>query len=137
MLQAPVKMASLPPFHLTMTEDELRFFDRAKEYIGDEDKYADFMKTINLFSTDEIDVFTLFDRVKALLEGHAELWEWFTDFVGVEYVYLDGYHPEKVAGSKRKRSGDGENEEEEAESETPVRKLRDRKQKAAAPQKDE
>lgn len=62
--------------------DKLYFFDRAKKALLDNTTvYDEFLKLLNLFSKDILDVRTLVDRARAFL-GDGELMAEFKELVG-------------------------------------------------------
>jgi paired amphipathic helix protein Sin3a len=60
---------------------KLLFFDRAKKSLENRDVYDDFLKLLNLFSKDIIDVETLIERTKVFL-GDGDLMAEFKDLMG-------------------------------------------------------
>jgi paired amphipathic helix protein Sin3a len=61
--------------------DELVFFDRAKKTLESRETYEDFLKLLNLFNKDIIDVKILVERAQRFL-GENELLAQFKDIVG-------------------------------------------------------
>lgn len=68
---------------LTLME-ETTFFEKAKKFIGNKQIYTEFLKVLNLFSQDLIDVNELVDKVENYLGSSAELFDWFKNFVGYQ-----------------------------------------------------
>lgn len=65
--------------------EELNFFDKVKRAIGNKQTYNEFLKILNLYSQDIIDKVTLVERVDSFLgDNHADLLNWFKQFVGFE-----------------------------------------------------
>jgi paired amphipathic helix protein Sin3a len=62
---------------------KLLFFDRAKKSLENREVYEEFLKLLNLFSRDVIDVQTLIDRTRVFL-GDGELMAEFKDLVGYD-----------------------------------------------------
>ncbi|KAJ3492184.1 hypothetical protein NLJ89_g11268 [Agrocybe chaxingu] len=60
---------------------KLLFFDRAKKSLENRELYEEFLKLLNLFSKDIIDVATLIDRSRAFL-GEGDLMAEFKDLMG-------------------------------------------------------
>lgn len=54
-------------------QDKLLFFDRAKKSLEGREVYGEFLKLLDLFSSEIIDLRTLVDRAKGFL-GEGELW---------------------------------------------------------------
>jgi paired amphipathic helix protein Sin3a len=62
------------------TPDEIAFFDRVKKAIDDRTVYHEFLKTLNLFVQEIIDVRTLVDRARGFL--NEELLAQFKEILG-------------------------------------------------------
>jgi paired amphipathic helix protein Sin3a len=73
-----------PQSSLSVTQDELGFFDRAKKFISNKNSYTEFLKLINLFSQDLIDKNTLADRISAFIGGNPDLMSFFNRMISVE-----------------------------------------------------
>ena len=65
-------------------DEELEFFERAKRAIGNKTTYNEFLKVLNLFSQELIDIKTLVERVEPFLCWQPDLYEWFKKFVKFE-----------------------------------------------------
>jgi len=64
-----------------MTPDELLFFDRAKKTLDSQETYDEFLKLLNLFLKDIIDVKVLIQQAQTFL-GNGELLSQFKELVG-------------------------------------------------------
>lgn len=64
--------------------EETSFFDKAKKFIGNKQLYTEFLKILNLYSQDLLDVDGLVDKVEHYLGGSKELFTWFKNFVGYQ-----------------------------------------------------
>ena len=64
--------------------EELEFFERVKKTINYKPTYTEFLKVLNLYSQDIIDLRTLVERVSPYLERSPDLFEWFKRFVKFE-----------------------------------------------------
>ncbi|KAJ8613180.1 hypothetical protein MRB53_037046 [Persea americana] len=73
-----------PTVSLSVTTDELAFFDRAKKLIGNKATMNEFLKLCNLYSQDLIDKNMLVYRVQNFIGSSPELMTWFKNFVGYE-----------------------------------------------------
>ena len=62
-------------------QDELAFFDRAKNALKSRETYDEFLKLLNLFSREIIDARTLVVRAETYL-GDGELYNQFKDLMG-------------------------------------------------------
>ncbi|KAN0061779.1 hypothetical protein ACQY0O_005772 [Thecaphora frezii] len=90
------------------TIDEVAFFDRVKKHIDDRATYLEFLKLLNLYSQDIIDVRTLVERAGIFIGGHRELYAAFKGLCGYDmgkHGWLDAEDPivENVPASLRER----------------------------------
>ncbi|KAK5960695.1 transcriptional regulator SIN3 PWA37_002129 [Arxiozyma heterogenica] len=69
--------------NLTLME-ETTFFEKAKKFIGNKQIYTEFLKVLNLFSQDIININELVDKVENFLGGQPDLFNWFKNFVGYQ-----------------------------------------------------
>ena len=96
----------LPPHMAAM--DGVAFFDRVKKHIDDRATYMDFLKLLNLYSQDVIDVGTLVDRAAIFLGPQSELLASFKSLVGYDmgrHGWLENEDPvmENVPAVERER----------------------------------
>lgn len=75
------EMVPVPPM---ATMDEVAFFERVKKHLDDRTTYLDFLKLLNLYTQEVIDVATLVDRASLFLGGRSELFDAFKGLVGYE-----------------------------------------------------
>lgn len=73
-----------PAYAPLATLDEVAFFDRVKKHIDDRNAYLDFLKLLNLYTQDVIDVRTLVDKAAAFIGGHRDLFATFKSLCGYE-----------------------------------------------------
>jgi paired amphipathic helix protein Sin3a len=66
--------------------DEVAFFDKVKKYIDDKVTYHEFLKLINLFVQDMIDMRTLYERAELFIGNSPEVWTMFRRMIGVDDV---------------------------------------------------
>lgn len=66
------------------TMDEVAFFERVKKHLDDRTTYLDFLKLLNLYTQEVIDVSTLVDRAALFLGGHSDLFNAFKSLVGYD-----------------------------------------------------
>ena len=90
------------------TVDEVTFFERVKKHLDDRATYMDFLKLLNLYAQDMIDVPTLVDRVALFLNGRPELLGAFKTLVGYDmgrHGWLENEDPvlENVPALERER----------------------------------
>ncbi len=90
------------------TLDEVAFFDRVKKHIDDRTTYLDFLKLLNLYTQDIIDVKTLVDRAALFIGGNRELFATFKGLCGYDmgrHGWLDNEDPivENVPAPLRER----------------------------------
>ena len=102
---APGGVVQLP--HMA-TVDEVAFFERVKKHIDDRAAYVDFLKLLNLYTQDVIDIGTLVDRVTLFLGGQPELLAAFKTLTGYDmgkHGWLENEEPvlENVPALERER----------------------------------
>lgn len=90
------------------TVDEVAFFERVKKFIDDRPTYIEFLKLLNLFTQEIIDLRTLVDRAALFIGGHRELFTIFKNLCGYEMGkqgWLDNEDPiiENVPALQRDR----------------------------------
>ncbi|KPV76505.1 uncharacterized protein RHOBADRAFT_52502 [Rhodotorula graminis WP1] len=66
--------------------DEFGFFDRVKKHLDDRDAYTEFLKLLNLFTQEIIDVQTLLSKSLLFIGGDDHLVQQFKDLVGWDPV---------------------------------------------------
>ncbi|GMM54440.1 transcriptional regulator [Maudiozyma humilis] len=67
--------------NLTLVE-ETSFFDKVKKAVGTKQVYTEFLKILNLYSQDLLEVNELVEKVEYYLGPHKDLFDWFKNFVG-------------------------------------------------------
>jgi paired amphipathic helix protein Sin3a len=78
-----------------ISQEDVRFFDSVYKFIDDRQTYHEFLKLLNLFTQDIIDLPSLVSRAHLFLGGAPELWAQFREMVG----WHDGHVEErKVEG---------------------------------------
>lgn len=90
------------------TVDEVAFFERVKKHIDDRPTYIEFLKLLNLFTQDIIDMRTLVDRAALFIGGQRDLFDIFKALCGYEmgkHGWLDNEDPiiENVPAVQRER----------------------------------
>lgn len=90
------------------TVDEVAFFERVKKFIDDRPTYIEFLKLLNLFTQDIIDLRTLVDRAALFIGGNRDLFSTFKNLCGYEMGkqgWLDNEDPiiENVPALQRDR----------------------------------
>lgn len=66
--------------------DEFGFFDRVKKHLDDRDAYTEFLKLLNLFTQEIIDVQTLLSKSLLFIGGDENLVQGFKELVGWDMV---------------------------------------------------
>ena len=66
--------------------DEFGFFDRVKKHLDDKLAYTDFLKLLNLFTQEIIDVATLLEKALLFIGASDELVSQFKELVGWDPV---------------------------------------------------
>ncbi|ORY94197.1 hypothetical protein BCR43DRAFT_507394 [Syncephalastrum racemosum] len=64
--------------------DEVELFDRIRKYIGNKPSYEEFLKTLNLYTTQVINLDTLIVQVQSFIGNNKDLFEWFKYTVGYD-----------------------------------------------------
>ncbi|ORX34170.1 hypothetical protein BD324DRAFT_636920 [Kockovaella imperatae] len=64
--------------------EEVAFFDKVKKFVDDKVTYHEFLKLINLFVQDMIDVPTLVDRADFFIGNSGDIWVAFKKMVGAD-----------------------------------------------------
>ncbi|KAM0788132.1 hypothetical protein ACM66B_001297 [Microbotryomycetes sp. NB124-2] len=90
----PPPQPLLPPKPVASAPD-VAFFKRVKEYINDETTYHEFLKLLNLFTQDIINLPALVNRAYLFLQNEPTLWKEFRDIVG--------WGDEEVTGDMQRR----------------------------------
>ena len=70
--------------HTLASPDEVAFFDKVKKTIDDKVTYHEFLKLINLFVQDMIDVGTLLERAELFIGQSGDVWSMFKRIVGAD-----------------------------------------------------
>jgi len=78
--------------------DEVAFFDKVKKFIDDKVTYHEFLKLINLFVQDMIDIKTLVERAENFIGGAGDVWVMFRKIVGADDLGNVGPHPTSAQG---------------------------------------
>lgn len=62
----------------------MAFFDKVKKHIDDKVTYHEFLKLINLFVQDMIDIRTLYERAEQFIGQSGEVWTTFKRMLGTD-----------------------------------------------------
>lgn len=108
---AAAMQVGFPPGHPQAplaTVDEVSFFERVKKHVDDRPTYIEFLKLLNLYTQEIIDVRTLVDRAALFIGGHRELFATFKNLCGYEmgkHGWLENEDPiiENVPALQRER----------------------------------
>lgn len=73
-----------------ITSEELSLFDRIKRYIDDKATYQEFLKLLNLYTAEIIDMPTLLEKAFLFIGGNDEVFGLFREFVGEQDGFVDG-----------------------------------------------
>jgi histone deacetylase complex regulatory component SIN3 len=98
---------------LQKTREEVEFFERVKNYIGNRTAYAEFLKCLNLFSQDILRQDELVKLVANFIGSNGELFSWFKKYIGytgkLENISFDEVSPDEGTtrlSSRRRRELD-------------------------------
>lgn len=75
-------VSQVPPPSAQMTNEERLFFDRVADFIDDKFTYYEFLKLLNLYTQDIIDLPTLVSRAWLFIGSAPDLWLDFRHLVG-------------------------------------------------------
>jgi paired amphipathic helix protein Sin3a len=80
------------PHRTSATAEEVAFFDKVSAYINDKNLYHEFLKVLNLYTQDIVELHVLVSRARLFLKDSPELWAEFRDMVGWHdgMLYLNG-----------------------------------------------
>lgn len=70
--------------------DELALFDRVKKYLDDKAMYHEFLKLLNLYTQEIIDMPTLLEKAFLFIGSSDELFGLFREFVGEQDGFVEG-----------------------------------------------
>ena len=73
--------------------EEVAFFDKVKKFVDDKVTYHEFLKLINLFVQDMIDVPTLVERAEFFIGNAGDVWVFFKKMVGADDVVSNSMGP--------------------------------------------
>lgn len=73
-----------------VTTDELTLFDRIKKFIDDKTMYHEFLKLLNLYTQEIIDMPTLLEKAFLFIGSSDELFGLFREFVGEQDGFVEG-----------------------------------------------
>ncbi|KAI8342641.1 hypothetical protein BC941DRAFT_389690 [Chlamydoabsidia padenii] len=72
------------PLHPTVSSEEVDLFERIRKYIGNKPSYEEFLKTLNLYTQQIVDLDMLMDQVKVFIGSNKELFDWFKSVLAYE-----------------------------------------------------
>lgn len=83
-VHAPIPAQLLPPHpgRLAASPEEHMFFDKVSRYVEDHSTYQEFLKVLNLYSQEIIDLPTLVNRAQVFLSNAPDLFNEFKNIVG-------------------------------------------------------
>lgn len=73
-----------------ISSEELSLFDRIKKYIDDKATYHEFLKLLNLYTAEIIDMPTLLEKAFLFIGGNDEIFGLFREFVGEQDGFVEG-----------------------------------------------
>jgi len=95
--EAPITYPTNGPQTLA-SPDEVAFFDKVKKFIDDKVTYHEFLKLINLFVQDMIDIKTLVERAENFIGNAGDVWTTFKRIVGADDMNFVGPNPSSAQG---------------------------------------
>jgi paired amphipathic helix protein Sin3a len=73
-----------------VTTDELSLFDKIKKFIDDKTMYHEFLKLLNLYTQEIIDMPTLLEKAFLFIGSSDEIFGLFREFVGEQDGFVEG-----------------------------------------------
>ncbi|KAF7722709.1 Transcriptional regulatory protein sin3 [Apophysomyces ossiformis] len=70
------------PVRPSITSEEVELFERIRKHIGNKPSYEEFLKTLNLYTQQIVNLDTLVDQVEIFLGSNKELFDWFKSVIG-------------------------------------------------------
>ncbi|KAI8092967.1 uncharacterized protein BX664DRAFT_260824 [Halteromyces radiatus] len=70
--------------HPTVSAEEVELFERIRKYIGNKPSYEEFLKTLNLYTQQIVDLDQLMEQVEVFIGSNKELLDWFKSVLGYE-----------------------------------------------------
>ena len=72
------------------TAEELMLFDKIKKFVDDKQTYHEFLKLLNLYTQEIIDVATLLEKAFLFIGQSDEIFGLFREFIGEQDGFVDG-----------------------------------------------
>lgn len=72
------------PVRPSVSTEEIELFERIRKHIGNKPSYEEFLKTLNLYTQQILDLNGLVDQVAIFIGNNKELFDWFKSIVGYE-----------------------------------------------------
>ncbi|KAI8976142.1 hypothetical protein BDB01DRAFT_853430 [Pilobolus umbonatus] len=72
------------PIKPSVSSEEIELFERIRKHIGNKPSYEEFLKTLNLYTQQIVDLNTLVEQVGIFIGNNKELFDWFKSIVGYE-----------------------------------------------------
>ncbi|PHZ11183.1 uncharacterized protein RHIMIDRAFT_238626 [Rhizopus microsporus ATCC 52813] len=80
----PFSFSNFDPARPSVSTEEIELFERIRKHIGNKPSYEEFLKTLNLYTQQIVDMDTLVDQVSIFIGNNQELFEWFKNMIGYE-----------------------------------------------------
>ncbi|CEI90614.1 Putative Paired amphipathic helix protein Sin3b [Rhizopus microsporus] len=80
----PFSFSNFDPARPSVSTEEIELFERIRKHIGNKPSYEEFLKTLNLYTQQIVDMNTLVDQVSIFIGNNQELFEWFKNMIGYE-----------------------------------------------------
>lgn len=72
------------PVRPSVSAEEIELFERIRKHIGNKPSYEEFLKTLNLYTQQILDMNGLVEQVSIFIGNNKELFDWFKSIVGYE-----------------------------------------------------
>ncbi|RCI05964.1 Transcriptional regulatory protein sin3 [Rhizopus stolonifer] len=76
--------SNFDPSKPAVSSEEIELFERIRKHIGNKPSYEEFLKTLNLYTLQIINLDTLVEQVSIFIGNHRELFGWFKSMIGYE-----------------------------------------------------
>ncbi|KAI8084776.1 uncharacterized protein BX664DRAFT_267268 [Halteromyces radiatus] len=86
------------PNNPSISAGEVELFEQIRKHIGNKPSYEVFLKLLNLYTQDIVDLDTLLERVDSFLGNKPELFDWFKSVIGYETTVVSSF---SIFGSEK------------------------------------
>ncbi|KAG0953193.1 hypothetical protein G6F57_001621 [Rhizopus arrhizus] len=80
----PFSFSNFDPARPSVSAEEIELFERIRKHIGNKPSYEEFLKTLNLYTQQIVDLDTLVNQIAIFIGNNRELFSWFKSMIGYE-----------------------------------------------------